>query len=245
MNIAICDDDLKQLEEIKAAIMDYAKAYSEQNYEIECFHNPLQFLQHYEKCKGYDILLLDICMPGILGTEVAKEIRKKQDKNEIIFLTSSPDYAVEAFALKAAHYIIKPFSSEQFFEAMNRATEKFKKKETKKITLKLRNGVIRTVEQNEIMYVESYLHSKNVYLNNGECIESRQTILELSSILGVTESGQFISPYKGFIVNLKSIRGIEPDKITLKNGYQIPIVKRNFTAIKEKYFSFTFRREYD
>lgn len=213
MKIAICDDDLKQLEEINAVMLDYAKAYSGQSYEIECFDNPLVFLQHYEKSKGYNVLLLDICMPGILGTDLAKEIRTKQDKSEIIFLTSSPDYALEAFALKAAHYIIKPFSSEQFFEAMDRATEKFNKKETKKIALKLRKGEIRTVEQNEIMYIESYLHTKSVNLNNGECIEARQTILELSSLLGVTESGQFISPFKGYIVNQKSIKGIDPDKL--------------------------------
>jgi len=245
MKVAICDDDIKQLAVIKAAMEHYGIEHPEQTYAIECFDNPLEFLECLEKTGGYDILLLDICMPGILGTDIAKQVRNKKEKSEIIFLTTSKDYAVEAFALKAAHYVVKPFTADQFAEALDRAVEKFKGKQIKNINIKMRNGDLRFVELNEIMYVESFRHSQSVYLKSGESIEARETLAKLSSIFDESSMGQFICPYKGFIVNQKSIGGIEPDKIILKNGKEIPIVKRNFAAIKQQYFSFMFTREAD
>ncbi|MDR3601423.1 MAG: response regulator [Desulfosporosinus sp.] len=54
------------------------------------------------------MLLLNIGMPGIVGTQVAAEVRKRKDKSEVIFLTTSDEFAVDAFALKATHYLAKP-----------------------------------------------------------------------------------------------------------------------------------------
>lgn len=242
MKVAICDDDINQLAIIKNAIEHYANGHIEQSYIIVCFDNPFEFLQSLEKTGGYDILLLDICMPGILGTDIAQEIRNKKEKSEIVFLTTSKDYAIEAFALKAAHYVVKPFTAEQFAEAMDRAVENLKGKQIKNINLKLRNGDLRFVELSEIMYVESFRHTQRVYLKSGESIEARESLSKLSSIFDEAAKGQFICPYKGFIVNQKSIREIDPDKIILKNGEEIPVVKRNFATIKQQYFSFMFTR---
>lgn len=245
MKVVICDDDLNQLAVIKAEMEQYSIKHTEQAYIIECFDNPFELLQRSEKIGGYDILLLDICMPGILGTDIAKEIRNKKEKSEIIFLTTSTDYAVEAFELKAAHYLVKPFTKEQFAEALDRAMEKFKSKQIKNINIKMRNGDLRFVELSEIMYIESFRHTQCVYLKSGERIEARESLSKLSSIFDEASKGQFICPYKGFIINQKCIRGINTDNIILKNGEKIPIVRRNFAAIKQQYFSFMFTREGD
>lgn len=243
MKVAICDDDINQLALIKTAMQKYAATQGEQTYTIECFNNPLEFLQCLEKIGGYDILLLDVCMPGILGIDIAKEVRKKKEKSEIVFFTTSKDYAVEAFTLKAAHYVVKPFTNEQFTEALDRATEKFKNKQIKNINFKMRSGDLRFVEISEIIYVESFRHSQNVYLKSNEVIEVRQTLTKLFKLFEEVSKGQFICPYKGFLVNQKSIQGIKPDRIILKNNKEIPIVKRHFSTIKQQYFSFMFAKE--
>ena len=240
MRVAICDDNSEQLDIIQDAVENYSERYPELSMQTALYDSPLLFLEEWSKNGNYDVLLLDICMPGILGTEVAKEIRQRNENLEIIFLTTSSDFAVEAFTLKAAHYIVKPFSQEQFDEAMDRAIEKHKNKIVKNITLKLRSGEARLVDLNEIMYVESFSHSQNIHLKTGEQIETRQTISELLSLFCEFAKAQFISPYKGYIVNHKSIRSIEPAQITLKSGVQIPMVKRNFKQIKNQYFAFIF-----
>ena len=136
MNIAICDDLPAQSELIHTAALDYFSRHKEQEVEFSIYNNSLLFLDSLKSTGGFDILLLDICMPGINGTEVAREIRKRQDKCEIVFLTTSDEFAVDAFALKAAHYLLKPFTQELFDEAMDRALARFKNGEVKKIILK-------------------------------------------------------------------------------------------------------------
>jgi len=238
--VAICDDNPGQLNIIRAAVENYSERYPELSMQTALYDSPLLFLEEWSKNGNYDVLLLDICMPGMLGTEIAKEIRQRKESLEIVFVTSSTDFAIEAFTLKAAHYIVKPFSQEQFDEAMDRAIEKHKNKIVKNITLKLRSGEARLVDLNEIMYVESFSHSQNIHLKTGEQIETRQTLSELRALFKEHAKEQFISPYKGYIVNQKSIRSIEPDKVTLKSGVQIPLVKRSFKQIKEQYFAFIF-----
>ena len=240
MRIAICDDNSEQLEIIQTAVENYSERHPELSLQTALYNSSLLFIEEWSKNGNYDVLLLDICMPGILGTEVAKEIRQRNENPEIIFLTTSTEFAVEAFSLRAAHYIVKPFAQEQFDEAMDRAIEKHKNKIVKNITLKLRSGEARLVDLNEIMYVESFSHSQNIHLKTGEQIETRQTLSELQALFKEHAKEQFISPYKGYIVNQKSIRSIEPDKVTLKSGLQIPLVKRSFKQIKDQYFAFIF-----
>lgn len=240
MRVAICDDNSEQLEIIRTAAENYSERHPELSMQTALYDSPLLFIEEWSKNGNYDVLLLDICMPGILGTEIAKEIRQRKERLEIVFVTSSTEFAIEAFTLKAAHYIVKPFSQEQFDEAMDRAIEKHKNKIVKNITLKLRSGEARLVDLNEIMYVESFSHSQNIQLKTGEQIETRQTLSELQALFKEHAKEQFISPYKGYIVNQKSIRSIEPDKVTLKSGVQIPMVKRSFKQIKDQYFAFIF-----
>lgn len=243
MKVGICDDQSDQLARIKSSMDLYAAEHINQIFEVECFSNSFDFLEHLEKVGSYDILLLDICMPGVLGTDIAKHVRNQKGKTEIIFLTTSPDYAVEAFALKAAHYLIKPFTQEQFNEALDRVVVKVTKNANEMISIKTCSGNLRIVELSEIMYVESYRHIQSIYLKDGQNIDARETLSKLFDLFEDISKDQFICPYKGFIVNQKNIRAIESDKIILKNGKEIPIVKRNFTVIKERYFNFMFEND--
>lgn len=239
LNIAICDDYDNQIELIKSAVECYS-GQTQQKIRISEYNNALLFLEDLTKNGGFDIVLLDICMPGILGTDVAREIRKRKDKTEIIFLTGSDEFAVEAFALKATHYLIKPFLQEEFNEAMERAIELLSQSQFKPITLKLRSGDVKIIDLNEITFVESFSHSQNVHLNSGDCIEARQSLIELMSLMEKASKGQFITPYKGYIVNLKSIRAIEREQIVLRSEQSIPIAKRNFREIRDRYFDYIF-----
>lgn len=100
MNIMICDDQKDELENMKQIVLEYAAVHSELFLEVKCFSNPFDMLEEIGKSGAPDIALLDICMPGVLGTEIAREIKSKsEDSTDIIFLTTSSDFAVEAFAL--------------------------------------------------------------------------------------------------------------------------------------------------
>ncbi|MPY80748.1 MAG: response regulator [Actinophytocola sp.] len=69
----------------------------------------------------YDIVLLDIRMPGGTGIEVAEALRSGSHPPKVIFTTAYPDYAPDAFDLDAADYLVKPFDAERLGRALTRA----------------------------------------------------------------------------------------------------------------------------
>lgn len=73
------------------------------------------------KSLDYDLVFLDIRMPGLTGLDVARELRGMARRPQIIFTTAYPDHAVDAFDLAATDYLVKPFDAERFRRAVERA----------------------------------------------------------------------------------------------------------------------------
>ncbi|HEX6197451.1 MAG TPA: LytTR family DNA-binding domain-containing protein [Jiangellaceae bacterium] len=69
----------------------------------------------------YDVVLLDIRMPGGTGLDIAKALRELEQRPKVIFTTAYPDYAVAAFDLEAVDYLVKPFDAERLRRALDRA----------------------------------------------------------------------------------------------------------------------------
>jgi DNA-binding LytR/AlgR family response regulator len=69
----------------------------------------------------YDLVLLDVRMPGGSGLEVAKALRDLPRRPQVIFTTAYPDHAVDAFDLAAADYLVKPFDADRLRRALGRA----------------------------------------------------------------------------------------------------------------------------
>ena len=83
------------------------------------FQSPLELLAAIEKGFSFDISFLDILMPGENGIETAKEIRQYDNNMKIIFLTSSPEFAVQSYTVGAYFYQLKPVWEESFFRLMD------------------------------------------------------------------------------------------------------------------------------
>lgn len=239
MRIAICDDLVEQLKTIETALAAYFKLHPK-FVKIESFQHAFVFLDAQSK-NPFDLVLLDICMPGILGTEVAKEIRSNNQHTAIIFITTSQEFAVEAFALNALHYVIKPFNEIQFNAAMDRAMSSIQDKLTQMIHLKCPKGIYQMVDIDQICYIESRAHRQQVCLFDGTTIETVQTLIELHQNLETMSLGQFVQPYKGYIVNQQAISKIEPQQLVLKNHQVIPIPRRTFNTLKKSYFEYMFK----
>lgn len=102
IRIGICDD---RLEDIKK-LQEYAEYFSREHTEIplktEAFTSPYDLLQAISEHGGYDLYLLDIIMPHLSGIDIARKVRERGETAEILFLTASREYAVEAFGVKAS-----------------------------------------------------------------------------------------------------------------------------------------------
>ena len=100
LKIAFCDDDLEILKEL-GILLDKYKKERDEDLTYTVFQSPLELLAAIEKGFSFDILFLDILMPGENGIETAKEIRQYDNNMKIIFLTSSPEFAVQSYTVGA------------------------------------------------------------------------------------------------------------------------------------------------
>lgn len=234
MNIAICDDQKSELEKIRQIVSDYVLSHSELSAEIRCFSNPLDMLDDISKNGVPDIALLDICMPGVLGTEIAKEIQNKSgDNTSIIFLTTSSDFAVEAFALHVNDYLTKPFTKERLTDTLERVVEKRKRRLFVPITC---GREIHRIDLYQVLYMESKNHNVEIYLKSGKTVTTRTALTDIKNLF--SNISGFISVGASFIVNLRCVQSVLQTELIMANGQSIPVPRRIRNDIKERYFDF-------
>lgn len=118
IKIAFCDDDMEVLHQMNE-LLDRYRVERNEDITYAAFQSPFELLTEIEKGIRPDILFLDVVMPGQNGMDVAKEIRQYDTNMKIIFLTSSPEFAVESYSVGAYFYQLKPIWEESFFQLMD------------------------------------------------------------------------------------------------------------------------------
>lgn len=236
ISIAICDDELQELERAQYLITVYLKEHVECQIKTYLFSSSFDLLSYVEKHGGFDIFMLDVYMPGMLGTDVARELRQTNDNGEIVFLTSSKDHAVTAFEVNAAHYLVKPYTEDDFIGALDKVIKSLESKETHFIKLKTSEAIIRIFTRN-ITFTETGRNNYQIiHTKQGENIEVRMTSSELFNLL--SENKNFIKCGASINVNLKYIRKIEKGTLILDTGEKINYPYRSYKKIKEEFLKF-------
>lgn len=128
LKIGICDDDPAQVTLTETLTASWAKENGH-SIKIKTYKDAESFLFDFEEENDFDILLLDIEMGDMNGVTLAKNIRKKSETVQIIFITGYSDYISDGYDVAALHYLMKPLKAEKLFEVLNRAAVKIKKDE--------------------------------------------------------------------------------------------------------------------
>lgn len=169
-----------------------------------------------------DLLLLDIEMPGMTGLELTKKLGNKSPL--IIFTTAKPDYAVEAFELNVADYLVKPVLPARFLQAIEKAKElaSAPKKEEKIVERNFvfvkDNGVLKKINVDDILYLEAMGDYVKVYT------AQRFHVLHstLKSIEEKLPPSKFVRVHRSYIVSLEKIDFIQDGAITIGKA-SVPI----------------------
>ena len=161
IQIGFCDDDLSILSELRVLLDRYRV---ERNVEITsaAFQSPLELLTEIERGTRFDILLLDVMMPGENGIDTAREIRRYDQSMKIIFLTSSAEFAVESYTVGAYFYQLKPIWQESFFRLLDSVTAECAKSGGQSLILHCKSGITRVglekLEYCEVLGRALWLH---------------------------------------------------------------------------------------
>lgn len=232
MRIVICDDIQKDMETIRTALDTYAAAHPEYHIEIEEYNAAADVLHGMEE-EAYDIALMDICMPGVSGTDAAEKMLAKNPEMSVIFLTISGEYAVEAFAMNATHYLLKPFTQEQFDAALDRAIKKTEDQVL--LSLDCVDGVYR-VRSSEIVSVESQNHYLLLRLSSGETLRIRMKLSQMFE--EIQKYPAFIKVGASYVVNFNFVRSISGNNIEMQSGAKIPVPRRSVEEVQRAYMEY-------
>lgn len=240
IRVAICDDQESCLKEARHAVDSYFQRRPDLSASVSEFRSSSAFLEKARRGGGWDIVILDIYMPGVNGMDAARLLRQGKKHTEIIFMSVSPDYAVDAFSLDAVHYVLKPLSEKLFDEAMDRALKAFTRNDRAQMLLSLEGGTVQRIYIDSILYIESVGYKRVVHTSAGDYEETRKTLTAFLNELEKAAPGQFMQPYRGYIVNLNEIRSVSPDNITMQNGSTILIKRGDFRRIRNLFFEWMF-----
>lgn len=239
LRIAVCDDAAKELVEISRLAKEYLAAHEMEAQVVE-FSHPDALLSACEKT-SFDLFLLDVIMPMLSGIDVGRELRRRHNQAQIIYLTTSDEFAVEAFSVQASNYLIKPVEKGSFCAAMDRVFRQLKTSEARHFSVRSEGGSVCDLEIDEILYIESRDHQQYVHCKSGIYIEGRRSLARLQEELELLCPGQFTMPYKGYLINLQAVRLLNGDHITLKNNTTIPLAQRSFRQIRKAYLDYCFQ----
>jgi DNA-binding LytR/AlgR family response regulator len=202
---------------------------------VDVFNISSELVDVTEKGTVYDIYLLDIYMPGISGMSIATELRSRDIKSPIIFLTSSTDHALEAFGVNATHYLLKPYTKTNFYVGMDKAMQSITSHRDDSIVLKVDNEY-RSISVSNILYCEAEDKYQRLYLKNGERLLVRITGTELYKQLSAFDC--FYRCGRAHIVNLNHIRKVGQDGAAFKDGVQLLLPRSVLAGLRKAFFDY-------
>ncbi len=234
IRLAVCDDDVQCLHGTKKMIEEWSE-HHEIRIQIKCFDNGDSLIKSVAPAH-FDIIFLDIMMPLLNGMDTAREIRQLDKAVKIVFLTSSPEFALESYAVKASGYLLKPFGFEQLSEVLADCTLTLKK-EPKNLLLKSACGYHKIYLQ-DIVYIEAQNKHVAFYLNSGPPLIITEPFYSFENKL-LAQDG-FFKCHRSYIVSMPYVHSFTLCEITMKSGCQIPIARGIGKAFQDAYFSFMF-----
>lgn len=224
--IAICDDEQEQTEYIASIVTSWS-AHEGHPCEIHTFASAEAFLFEYAEDKAYDILLLDVEMKNMNGIELAKCIRRDNNRAEIIFITSHFEFVGEGYEVDALHYLIKPISAEKLTQVLTKAAEKLSV-EPPSVVVSCEGETVKLYES-DILYVESFLHYIIIHIKDQE-YKIKESISGFEGQL----SDDFYRVHRSYLVSLKHITQISRTSVHI-GSTELPLSRGKYDDINRAF----------
>lgn len=241
IHIAICDDS-KQERQILAALFKRYQELHATPLQIHIFQNGFSLLDAIDQGKRFDITILDILMPGENGIEIARNIRASGADTEIIFLTSSLEYAVDSYEVKAQNYLLKPVTEEKFFASIDSILAELDEKDTASFIIYTTEKQYSRIRVSSLVYGEVTHRTITLHLADQTMISAVMTFTEFQDILKAYPD--FIYPHRSYAVNMNYIQYVTKSDIILTDGQKIPLSRNNYMKISEQFLNFAYTNSF-
>lgn len=230
MNIVICDDN--KLDALTAGkVIRNTLNELNVNADIEYYLNAEDILNKLLKKKEpIDLLILDIDMPGISGLDLAEKLRRSNLKILIIFLSNHEEFVFKAIEFQPFRYIRKIKLETEMPIAIQSVVNIIKINSDKQIVLSTDDGEMR-IMISDIMYFEKDGRKLSICLSNERKLLVNKTIIELREMIA---KDKFILIHRSCVVNSDYVKKMHDTILTMKNGQQLAVSRRNYKYIKQQ-----------
>jgi len=243
MKVVVCDDSIEDLEEIKEMLERYEKSHEMVIIETAYYTDSVELYHKIQENMQSDIYILDMIMSQKTGIDIGALIRSTDEKSVIIYITSSDDFALDAYGVHAMRYLLKPIREALFIEALDYAVSSIsgaglKAEKDAVYQVKTKEGLA-VIPYSKIEYIENYFRTLNICLTDGKNIRSifirKSFDKEVQQII---ENQNFMQVHKSFLVNLHYIDKLAQGNIIMKSGANIPVSKARAADVKKEYLKF-------
>lgn len=228
--IAVCDDTQVDREIVVERLGEIC-LNDHINVEISCFESAEELLDSIKEGRQYNMLLLDVMMPGMDGMELARTLRGNEDKVSIVFMSYNREMALQGYEVSAVRYLAKPVDDERLKEAVTFCYGRCQKSE--EIMLPV-NGGTRKVMPKDIYYIEIIGRKCRIRQEKEEW-DTGVSIEDLETMLG---SHGFIRCHQSFLVNCRYVRDFRKSSMELMDGRSVPVSKHRLKEVKQAFFDY-------
>ncbi len=236
IRIAICDDMPDDL----CGLVRMTEQYLSLNgidAEVAGFSHPDELLTAIET-ESFHLYILDIVMPMVSGLELGKDIRRLDREAQIIYATTEPQFALQAYAANPVNYLIKPVARQQLFDTLTLAVSRAHIADEQTFTVKTADS-LRVVKLSNIACCEYRSHAVVFSLANGEEVFSRTFRENFSEYCAlILQNRHFLQCHNSFIVNMRRVERFNRDSFTLCGGKFVSIAAKRYPAVRDAYMDY-------
>lgn len=226
--IGICEDSPEDLRQLQTALERLVPAIYGGPVRCTAYRCGEALLMDLEEGDAdFALLFLDIFMGGITGIDTARRIRGLGRSTPLVFLTSSPDFAVESYDVEAAGYLLKPLREEKLERLLRRLLER---EGRPPVALPVGRSTVH-LSRREILYAESMAYKLKIYRTGGEVLEVRWKLDDLEAVL---RDPRFLRCHQSYLINMDQVARVERDFL-LQDGSRVPIRVRSRRQILDAY----------
>lgn len=237
MRLAICDDSAQDLQTLTNLLRQYQSGHPGVSFVSVPFSSCTRLLEAVQTQPAFDAFILDVVMPGASGIAAAEQLRTVSAA-PIVYVTSSAEYALDAWRVHALRYLTKPLRREELFEAVDAIFAACMRSEPP-FSVKTAEG-LRQLNVSDIISVQNILHNVEYTLCGKEepvrSVTCRSPFLEI--VAPLLALPQFEQTHKSYIINFDHVKYYQARGFVMRSDEEIPISPKYAAAVRKAYLSY-------
>ena len=231
IRVGVVEDDPTSIDRLLSHLDRFQRERGEA-FHVAAFHDGADILEDYRP--DWDILFLDIQMRRVDGMTAARRIREVDPEVLIVFVTSSPQYAVSGYEVAALSYLLKPVTYPAFEQELERCLVRLRKRERRHLLFATTDGARHRVDVADVLYLESVKHQVLIHTLDADYT----VVAALRTLEAELAEDDFFRSNSGFLVNLRHVTGVEGNECRIRGGTRLQVSrprKKEFLAALAAY----------